>query len=227
MKLQLCIWASWLNSGHTLVLPHTVCVALGKGLTLCVPQALCLWCGGGTGAFIIRLSWGFSKVTHGETSWWAAHKHYLLLVLLLKQVKTRRGWTRSGWFEGFCFLCPTGEQVHLRRGGATLEELCRHLRRGLRSKVVLTEHCRGSCPQKGQHWSPAEFGTTRSRLQLAQGVTAPVSSPTGRWCGVGAVQGGACAWAPRTPVPFFHPLGLRPDLHLQGYTPPRQQAWLT
>lgn len=78
----------------------------------------------------------------------------VLLVLLLKQAKTRKGRTRSGWFEGFCFLCPTGGQVHLQRGGAALEESCRHLRRGLRCKVVLTEHCWGSFPQKRSALKP-------------------------------------------------------------------------
>lgn len=149
----------------------------------------------------------------------------VLLVLLLKQAKTRKGRTRSGWFEGFCFLCPTGGQVHLQRGGAALEESCRHLRRGLRCKVVLTEHCRGSFPKKGQHWSLAEFGATRSRLHLAQGVTVPMSSPTGSWCRVGAVQGGACAVGTGDTRPFLPPLSCPAPAGI--HVLPRQQAWLT
>ena len=140
----------------------------------------------------------------------------------------RRGWTRSGWFEGFCFLCPTGGRDHLKRGGATLGESCRHLKRGLRCKVVLTEHCRGSCPPKGQHRSPAEFGATRSRLHLAQGGTAPVSSPPGSWCGGGFIQGGACVAGTTGTHAFLSPSQASSRPAPAGTRVlPRQQAWVT
>ena len=83
---------------------------------------------------------------------------------------------------GLLFSLSTGGQGHLLRGGATLAELGRHLRRRPRFKVVFTERWRGSHPLKGcglqgQCWSPAEVRCAKSKLQPATGMTSPRSSP--------------------------------------------------
>lgn len=51
--------------------------------------------------------------------------------------------------QGFLFSPATGGQSHLLRGGAPLEELGRHLRKGPRFKVGFTESCRESRTPKG------------------------------------------------------------------------------